>query len=202
MLNRNIKILKIVSKQFSTKPQITFKPNEKDETILEVEIPEDLKSQFSFSNINKLPLYENFSNTKYYQMFLPLPKTNMLILTVSTIMAYSTPFFQPALLLTLYCLKKYFLTTNFKMLDVNCIDLLPDGQSIIIKNYFGGTRLDLGETEIGQGFKLGKTTYYELINKFIKTPLYINDKGKYVHKELFNEMFNGEYETVKFNKTS
>jgi hypothetical protein len=150
--------------------------------------------------MNRLPIYENYTNTKYYQMFIPLPKTNIIILSISTIMSYSTPFFQPALLLTLYCLKKIFLATNFKMLDITSIDLLPDGRSILLKNYFGSTRLDLSETELGQSFQLGKTTYYELINKFIKTPVYINDNGKFLSKQLFNEILNGEYETVKFVK--
>jgi hypothetical protein len=200
MLNRNIRFIKLNYKHFSTKQQITFKPSEKDETVLEVKIPEDLHSAYSFSNLNKLPIYENLSNAKYYKMFLPMPKTNTLILCVCTIMSFSTPFFQPALLLTLYSLKKFFLTTNFKMLDTNTIDLLPDGQSILLKNYFGSTRLDISETQLGQSFQLGKTTYYELINKFIKTPVYINDNGKYINKELFNEMFSGDYETIKFVK--
>lgn len=200
MLTRNIRLLRINLKHFSTKQEITFKPSDKDETVLEITIPEDLQSAYSFSNINKLPIYENFSNSKYYQMFIPLPKTNILILSVCTIMSYSTPFFQPALLLTLYLLKKFFLTTNFKMLDTNAIDLLPDGQSILLKNYYGSTRLDISETQLGQSFKLGKTTYYELINKFIKTPVYINDNGRYINKELFNEMFSGDYETIKFVK--
>jgi hypothetical protein len=200
MLKRNIRFLKLNLRQFSSKNQITFKPSEKDETILEVQVPEDLQSSYSFANINKLPLYENFSNAKYYQMFIPLPKTNISILSVCTIMSYSTPYFQPALLLTLYCLKKYFLTTNFKMLDLNSINLLPDGQSVLIKNFYGSTKIDINETQIGQTFKLGKTTYYELVNKFIKTPVYYNDNGRYLNRELFDEMFSGDYETVKFKK--
>jgi hypothetical protein len=179
---------------------IVFKPSEKDETVLEVKVPEDLQTSFSYSNMNKLPIYENFTNTKNYLVFIPLPKTNILILSVCTILSYSTPFFQPALLLTLYCLKKFFLTTNFKMLDTNSIDLLPDGQTILLKNFFGGTKLDISETELGQSFKLGKTTYYELINKLIKTPVYISDNGRFINRELFNEIFNGDYETVKFVK--
>jgi hypothetical protein len=200
MLKWTIRQLRKNYKHFSTKENITFKPSEKDQTTLEVTIPEDLQSAYSFFNINRLPIYENFSNTKYYQMFIPLPKTNIIILSACTFMAYSTPFFQPALLLTLYCLKKLFLTTNFKMLDTNSIDLLPDGETILLRNYFGSTRLDISETELGQSFRFGKTTYYELINKFIKTPVYINDNGRFINRELFNEIFNGEYETVKFIK--
>ncbi len=109
MLRRNIKFIKNNYRNFSTKEEITYKPNEKDETILEIYVPEDLQSSYSFANINRLPIYENFSNSKNYQSFIPLPKTNILILSAYTIMSYSTLFFQPALLLTLYALKKYFL---------------------------------------------------------------------------------------------
>jgi len=183
-----------------TKDGVIFNPSAKDESILEITLPSEMYSSYSFSNLDRLPLYENFSNTKYYQNFIPLPKTNILILSTFTLLSYSTPYFQPALLLTLFCLKKYFLTSNFKVLDINSIDLHSNLNTLIVRNYYGTSKIDLSDTQIGQSFTLGKTTYYELINKTVKYPVYINDNGRFINKDLFNEILCGQYESVKFLK--
>jgi hypothetical protein len=187
-------------KFFCVKEGMSYKPNPSNETELLVNVPNDLASVYTFNNLDRLPLYENFKNSFKYTNAIISPKLNLAILLYLQIPAYQTIYFQPLLLLTLYLFKKYLLSTNFKLVDTINIELLPDGKSILVKNFYGITKLDIAETYLGDTVKLGNTTFIELKNEKIKYSAFICDKGRFLNKDLFAEIFSGNYENVKFNR--
>jgi hypothetical protein len=185
---------------FCEKEGISFKANPDNESELVVTIPSDLQTVYSFNNLNRLPLYENFKNAYSYTNLMPSPKVNIAIMVLALWPAYETLFFQPLLLLTIFCFKKYLLSTNFKLVDIIGVDLLPDGESISVKNYYGISKLAINETYLGDTITVGNTTYYELKNNRIKYPVYINNRGRFLNKDLIMEMFSGNYEKIKLNR--
>jgi hypothetical protein len=187
----------ITTRNFCQKSGLTFKPNPENEDELIVTIPNDLASMYSFSNLDRLPLYENFKNTYKYSNPMPSPKLNMALMAIALWPSYETIFFQPLLLFTLFYFKKYLLSTNYKLVDIIGIDLLPDGESVSIKNYYGISKLDISETYLGDTIVVGGVTYYELKNNRIKYPVYINDSGRFLNQKLIKELFSGNYEKIK-----
>jgi hypothetical protein len=202
-LKSSIKLFNTLPRKFFTEPnkinekEIIIENNSQNSDEIDIKIPDEFESYYTFGTFKKLALFNNTSDFNKYKLFMPLNKFNIVIFSIYTYMSYGSALFQPSLFITLYTLNKYFLNTIRKEMEIIFIALNEDCKSLTIKTFYAEFLVDLIDTQISEKkIKLSSNTYYEFKNSKINHPLYFKADAQILSAELMERILTGEVSKV------